>query len=293
MNVPPRRRDQPPTPPPAAGRVGHFFDEHRAGLGAIVVVGLAAAAGWMAWGRLGDRVRRDDDLVLHPEAIAVEGVAPWVRGDLRLESLRDASLADGLPLDDPELVRRLARAFAMHPWVREVVSVEVSHPAAALVRVRCREPVAMVGVPGGLLAVDAEGVVLPSGDFTAESAAAYPKVTGVASSPQGAVGFPWGDPVVEQGAALAAALGPDWKPLGLVECRALVEKGAVRSWQLVGAEGRTVVFGSAPGYERDGEPTAAMKIARLRSLPEAVGDAVVDLTVEPKPVPGVPAIPAG
>lgn len=294
MNPPSRRREQ-PSEPPAVNGFGRFLDEHRAGLASIVVAAAAVLCGWTAWSRLGDRVRGDADLVLHPEAVELEGVAPWIRGDLKLEALRDASLADGLPLDDPELVRRLARAFDMHPWVREVVSVRVRHPAGARVQVRCREPVAMVGVPGGLLAVDAEGVVLPSEDFTAEAAAAYPKVSGVASGPQGTVGFPWGDQVVEQGAALAAALGPDWKPLGLVECRpALTKTGEVRAWELVGAEGNTIVFGSAPGHEQPGEPTAAAKIARLRALPDdGAPGKTIDLTVEPQASPAVPSIPTG
>jgi len=287
MPAPPRRRDQPPEPTPNAA--ARFIDEHRAGLGAIVVLAALAGGAWMAWSRLGDRVRGHADLVLDPDAVVLEGVAPWVRADLKMEALRDASLADGLPLDDPEIVRRLARAFDMHPWVREVVGVEVRHPAAAVVHVRCREPVAMVGVPGGLLAVDADGVVLPSGDFSAESAAAYPKVAGIATGPRGAVGFPWGDPLVEQAAALAAALGPDWSRLGLVECRPAAGRQPT-AWELVSDTGRTIVFGSAPGHEQAGEPTAAAKIGRLRGLP-ADGDRI-DLTT---PTAGEPAaaIPGG
>ena len=289
-NQPPRRRDS-AVEQVAPGGMAAFVDEHRAGLGTILVALAAVGLGWAAWSRLGDRVRGSADLVLHPEAIAVAGVAPWVRADLKTEALRDASLDAGLPLDDPELVRRLARAFAMHPWVREVVSVTVRHPAAADVAVRCREPVAMVAVPGGLLAVDAEAVVLPSDDFTAESAAEYPRITGVASGPQGAVGFPWGDPLVEEGAAVAAVVGPDWKPLGLTGCRPAGGDAAMpRAWELVDGDGRTIRFGAAPGREAAGEPTAAAKLARLRTVPAG---ASADLT---KPAPAgddMPAIPAG
>jgi len=274
MPAPPRRRDDHSTQQ-APNPLARFIDEHRAGLGAILVLATLAGGAWMAWSRIGDRTRRDADLVLHPDAVVLEGVAPWVTSDLKVEALRDASLADGLPLDDPEIVRRLARAFDMHPWVREVVGVEVRHPAAAVVRVRCREPVAMVGVPGGLLAVDADGIVLPSEDFSAEAAATYPKVSGIASGPLGSVGFPWGDPLVEQAAALAAALGPDWARMELVECRPLAGREPT-TWELVSKDGRAVVFGSAPGHEQAGEPTAAAKIARLRQLP--AGDDRVDLT---------------
>lgn len=286
MSAPQRRRDQPPPEPPP-NALAAFLDEHRAGLGTLVVLAVAVGLGWTAWSRLGDRVRGAADLVLVPETVVLEGVAPWIRGDLKMEALRDASLADGLPLDDPELVRRLARAFDMHPWVREVLGVEVRHPAAAVIRVRCREPVAMVAVPGGLLAVDPDGVVLPSEDFSAESAATYPKVSGIATGPRGAVGFPWGDPLVEQAAALAAALGPDWSRLGLVECRPVAGRQPT-VWELVSDKGRTIVFGSAPGQEQAGEPTAAAKIGRLRRAPPD-GDRI-DLTAPAKDEP--PVVPA-
>ena len=291
------RRGRPAPDEPTPGGVGRFLVEHRAGALACAVVAVAVLAGWALWSRVGDSTLVHADAVLRPEAVEVVGIAPWVKCDLKTEALRNASLDGGLPLGDPELARRLARAFGMHPWVKIVTHVSVEHPAAARVRVECREPVAMIGVKGGLLAVDADGVVLPSGDFTAESAAAYPRISGVESSPQGPEGSPWGDPVVEEAAAVAVAVGPEWKPLGLVECRPVGRQG-LRRWELVGPGPRMIVFGSAPGRETAGEPTAAAKLARLKSLaagPPAADPARVDLTVDappdsagPKPVPAPP-----
>lgn len=138
----------------------------------------------------------------------------------------------------------------------------------------------MVGVKGGLLAVDAEGVVLPSGDFSAESAARYPRISGVGSSPQGPEGSPWGDPVVEEGAVLAVAIGPEWEPLGLTECRPVVGVGP-RKWELNGPQSRSILFGAAPGREPPGEPAAAAKIARLRRLAaKPAVDERIDLTAD-------------
>ena len=257
-NQSPRRRET-AGEQASPGRLAAFLDEHRAGLGAILVAIAAVGLGWAGWSRLGDRVRGAADLMLHPDSITVEGIAPWVRADLKSEALRDASLDAGIPLDDPELVRRLARAFAMHPWVREVVSVTATHPAAA--------------------------------DVTAETAAEYPRITGVPSGPQGAVGFPWGDPLVEEGSAVAAAVGPDWKSLGLTGCRpAGGASQSPRAWELIDDKGRTVLFGAAPGHEAAGEPTAATKISRLRALPEGKS---ADLTKTPPPADEVRSIPAG
>jgi hypothetical protein len=290
---PPRRRPE-PAPSPDREGLAAFVAEHRAGLAAIAVVALAAAGGWLLWERSSDRVRADRSAILFPENVELLGAGSWIRGDLRTEALQNASLDGGLPLDDPELARRLARAFDMHPWVREVVKVTLRHPAAAIVEVRCREPVAMVGVPGGLLAVDAEGVLLPSDDFTAESAARYPKVAGVVSGPRAAVGFPWGDPLVEEAAALTAVVGPEWQALGLIECRAVELANSARQWELVGEGELLIRFGSAPGNEQPGEPTAAMKVARLRAL--SAGDrptGLIDLTAvnarESEPAPVIPA----
>lgn len=292
MNTPPSRRRPPPDAEPTPGRVAAFVAEHRAGLAALTVLAAAVAAGWALWSRFGDGTRAHPDVVLQPEAVRLTGVAEWVKGDMKAEALRNASLDQGLPLDDPELQRRLARAFDMHPWVRRVVAVELMHPAAAVVEVECREPVAMVAWQDGLLAVDAEGVVLPSADFTADVAARYPRVTGIETSPQGTEGFPWGDAAVEEAAAVAAALGPDWAALRLVEIRPVRERN-LPMWELVAADGSRILFGSAPGREAAGEPPAAAKLARLKELGPTGGDGRLDLTVEPRE-PSVPrSIPAG
>jgi hypothetical protein len=293
MTAFPSRRRPEPTPPQDREGLAAFLADHRAGLAALAVAGLAAAGGWLLWQRYGEQARADRSAILLPEDVELLGAGGWIQADLKGEALRDASLDGGLPLDDPELARRLARAFDMHPWVREVVKVTLRHPAAAVVEVRCREPVAMVGVPGGLLAVDSEGVLLPSDDFTAESAARYPKVAGVGSGPRAAVGFPWGDPLVEEAAALAAAVGPEWQPLGLIECRPVELGDGVRQWELVGEGDLVIRYGSAPGHEQEGEPTAAMKAARLRAL--AAGDrpaGTVDLTSAAADQPEPAVIPA-
>jgi hypothetical protein len=276
MNALPRRRPTPADDTPADGE--SFLSRHRAGLGGLLVVAAAVAAGWAIWSQVGDRVRAESAYTLRPEAIELRGAAPWVPVGLKAEAIRNASLDIPLPLDDPELPRRLARAFDMHPWVKRVVGVELRNPPGAIVEILCREPVAMVGVQGGLMAVDAEGVVLPSADFTAEEAARYPRISGVSSAPQGPEGSSWGDPVVEEGAALAAAIGPEWRSLGLVACRPVAERGA-RMWELVGPGGLTILFGSAPGRETPGEPTAALKIAGLEgAVKAATTNERIDLT---------------
>lgn len=277
MNVPQRRK--PASEPAQSGSpLASFLQRRRTGLlaGAVVLAAIVGV-GWL-WRQYDDVVGWAGDNLLEPATIDVRGVAAWVRADIKAEALKAASLDRGLPLTDPELANRLARAFDMHPWVKRVIEVRLVHPPAAVVEIVCREPAAMVAVKGGLLAVDAESVVLPSDDFSADIAAEYPRLTGIDSSPQGPEGSRWGDVVVEEGAAVASVIGPDWKALGLVECKPVITAG-VRRWELVGPDAKTIRFGSAPGHETAGEPSAALKAAALRALVgHPLPDAGVDLT---------------
>ncbi len=277
MNVPQRRKPA-SEPAPSGSPLASFLQRRRTGLlaGAVVLAAIIGV-GWL-WRQYGEAVGWAGDNLLEPATIDVRGVAAWVRADIKAEALKAASLDRGLPLTDPELANRLARAFDMHPWVKRVIDVRLVHPPAAVVEIVCREPAAMVAVKGGLLAVDAESVVLPSDDFSADIAAEYPRLTGIDSSPQGPEGSRWGDVVVEEGAAVASVIGPDWKALGLVECKPVITAG-VRRWELVGPDAKTIRFGSAPGHESAGEPSAALKAAALRALVgHPLPDAGVDLT---------------
>jgi hypothetical protein len=257
----------------AAARGGLFrlLWQWRSPLGAALVLLVVIGGGRILWQQFSDRVIRDADSLLVPEHIDVQGVPDWVPGQLKWQALRNASLDMPLPLDDPGLERRLARAFDMHPWVERVERVETRHPAAATVVVRCRVPVAMVRVAGGLLAIDAESTVLPSADFTPEAAAEYPIVDGVETSPRGPEGSVWGDPIVAEAASLTAAIGPEWQALALRECRPIpAATGRGIWWELLGEDDLRIVFGSAPGRSAADEPRAAEKISRLRQLSESL-----------------------
>ncbi len=248
-------------------------------IGACVVVTVAIVAGRVAWERQREGVVRNEDSLLTADRIEVIGVPPWITTDLKWQVLRNASLDMPLPLDAPDLERQLARAFDMHPWVKRVERVTTSHPAAAIVRVICREPIAMVRVEGGLLAVDRETMLLPSDDFSAESAAEYPVVAGVSTSPRGPVGSPWGDPAVKEAVNLITTLAPEVDTFGLLECRRVPREGTAGNWwELVGSDKLVVLFGSAPGMAVAGEPSAAQKIIRLGKIAElhARGESVDD-----------------
>ena len=81
-----------PEAAPTPGRIAAFLASHRAGLAALAVVTGAVAAGWALWARFGDGTRAHPDVVLMPAGVQLRGVAAWVKGDVKAEALRNASL---------------------------------------------------------------------------------------------------------------------------------------------------------------------------------------------------------
>jgi hypothetical protein len=111
-----------------------------------------------------------------------------------------SDVPDTLHLIDEDLPRRLAKAFARHPWVERVERVLVGPGRSVEVRLVPR--VAALGVrhAGKVRAVDRHGVLL-RGDA---NVAGLPMYAGKARPPRGPAGTPWGDEAVEKAARRAA-----------------------------------------------------------------------------------------
>jgi hypothetical protein len=234
------------------------------------VVIAAAFAARAIWLQVRADVFRGAPYQLALDDIEITPLPSWIRSDVKAEALRDGSLDEPLPLADEDLAERIAKAFALHPWVAAVERVSKRYPAGATIELVYRRPVAMVEVPNGLFPVDAHSVLLPSGDFTAVEARNYPRIADVRGQPVGLVGSPWNDPIVTGAAKIADKLAPIWKELGLYQIRPMSESpqsvGANGAFELVTRDGASIVWGSAPGQERPGEPSASEKIARLKKL---------------------------
>jgi hypothetical protein len=171
-----------------------------------------------------------------------------------------ATLPDRLSLLDEGLAVRLAEAFVRHPWVEGVERVEVTAPRRVRVRLAYRVPVLMVpswpreaGEPEQT-AVDGNGVLLPP----LPPGPSLPELRNTVSRPAGPSGTAWGDLAVMAAARTAALLQPHQERLQVREFE--VKDGVVR---LEMRDGGRVVWGSGPGGEADGEPTAAEKVRRL------------------------------
>ncbi len=217
-----------------------------------------------------DHVQTRPEYQAAVEQIQLTPLPAWIHSDVKTEVIRDAGLPVELSILDERLFDRLKQAFALHPWIARVEKVERSYPAHIQVDVVYRRPVAMVEVPGGLLPVDADAILLPTADFSPAEAENYLRIAGAASSPLGPLGTAWADPAIAAAAKLADLLQPAWTDLQLrrIRIRNLVATGGAQIMflELGTRSGTTFVWGAAPGSELPQEATAAEKLARLQQL---------------------------
>ena len=178
----------------------------------LLLLGLSTAV-YATWNHVRPRLLASGQYSVSLDKVAVTPQPNWIRADIRAEVFRDASLDGPLSILDDDLPERIFRAFSLHPWVAKVVRVRRLPLGRIEVELAYRRPVCMVDGREGALPVDAESVLLPSGDFSPIEKTAYPHLTGIATMPMGPAGQRWGDGRVVGGAEIAAALAPVWQQL--------------------------------------------------------------------------------
>jgi hypothetical protein len=246
----------------------------------VALIGALIIAGSLAlWAKVRSHVQTQAEYLVPLAAVEITPPPDWIHADIRAEAIRDVELPESLSILDEKLSDRLSHAFALHPWVARVEGVETSYPAHIRIKLKYRRPVAMVVAYNGLWPVDAEGVLLPTEDFTPQAAQKYPRIVGVTSSSLGPIGTRWGDPLVENAAQLADLLAANWQGLQLhhiaVQQQNTMEANHHVEMQLVSRGGTSFEWGSAPGDEAKDEISAAEKLERLKQLASAGGlDAV-------------------
>ncbi len=251
-----------------------------------LLVGLFCGGAYWAWHKFKPRILASPEFRVGPEQVEIvppPGDTGWIHTDLRAQVFRDPTLDGTLSLLDDDLVERIARAFASHPWVAKVVAVRKRHPsegnpASVQVELAYRKPACMVEISGILLAVDVEGVLLPSSneDFSTPEAARYPCLQGVDRGPTGPAGSRWADPRVIGAAQIAAALEPAWERMRLwrivpLDADPTANAAAVNSggraiepfFVLRTKAGTQILWGYAPDAKVLGELPVGRKIGRL------------------------------
>lgn len=261
-----------PAPPITHWYTGLISRRLSAALVAVVALIVLATMGWKQWG---PTIVGTPAYALDESKFDVTPQPPYIHGNVKRDAIRAGGLT-GVSILDPKLIDKVQHAFAVQTWVASVKRITKQHPARVVVELEYRRPVAMVevmqGEERGLLPVDAEGVLLPPEDFSANQVKKYLRIACGPTQPQGPVGTSWGDARITAAASIAASLGELWQKLQLYR---IVYTGddanSAPSFDLVTRDGSKVIWGHAPGQEASGEATASEKVAQLAAWHEHNG----------------------
>jgi hypothetical protein len=252
----------------AAGVVRFLLRRQNRGLVMTAIVIVASIGGAMyAWQRWGAPLTDASDYAVTPERIAVTPQPTWIGANVKAEVLRNASLTR-LDVRNPRLVEQVTQAFALHAWVAKVVRVEKRYPPHIAVELAYRRPALVIKLDSqgekDLLVVDEQSVLLPSVDFAPTAARGYLRIMAAGETPAGVYGTPWGSQRIAGAARLAAAWGTRWQPLGLYWIVTSRGGSGELAYELRTQDEKVrVIWGSLPGRESSGEPSAAQRISAL------------------------------
>ena len=181
----------------------------------VLIVAMTTGVTYNGWQRVRGRVVQSNEHHFSYAAVQVTEAPDWVPETIVNDVISNFNV--GRPsqekLIDHELLQELSAAFRAHPWVESVDGVYAVFPAKIFIDLTYRKPVGMVVLPSmkGVYAVDGQGVHLPSEYFKNSDVEIdhYIKILGIESMPMGNIGEKWGNPAVEQAAALAEHLSND------------------------------------------------------------------------------------
>jgi hypothetical protein len=267
---------------------------------AVAFVGALVGGVGYAWNRWGREITSGPQFQLTADKIDVTPPPAWVRSDVKAEVIQDSSL-EGMSLLDRQLTVKVAQAFSMHSWVEKVSRVSKlgqRHPARVQVELTYRKPVAMVEVTmngqPGLLPVDAEGILLPPQDFSADEVRLHPRISVPDTSPMGPVGTNWGDGRVHDAAAIASLIQDSWKQIGLFRIQVSTaeqpELPGEYVFEFQTRQGARVIWGRAPRLRDPADrKMATAKLEKLQGIVQQQGtledepsSTVVDLRQGPR-----------
>ena len=215
------------------------------------------------------------------DRIEVPPLPPYVPASWIEEVKKQSGLTEPFDLRDSTLLPRLQDAFARHVWVEAVEQVELDHDRRIVVRLRYREPAAVVEVAGGDVTaselpgkrrylVDRHGVVLPSNEQTTSLEPDLPRIVGKVPPPNQGVGSRWGSSLIEDAAWLAHYLRDDMQYLRI----AAIEVGTdpIDPVPVLRSEGGSrVIWGPIDVADSTRQACNGDKLLRLRAYVEEYG----------------------
>ncbi|MCA9128739.1 MAG: hypothetical protein KDB22_16755 [Planctomycetales bacterium] len=242
----------------------------------------ALVLGYMGWFHYGAEHLDRALYALKKENLSLTKQPDWIRSNI-VDEVFEQGMLDQITLLDPTSNKKIAHAFEANHWVKSTSHVTKAFGGKVSVDVIYRRPLAMVRVPpseseelaatGGpakdhFLPVDADGVVLPTSDFSPNDVLKYFLIIAKdARASSGMTGMQFGDTRITDALKLCSFL--DEKSVGIKQIDVVPTMGSGGSspWllTLTSADGqRTIVWGHAPGTESRQESSAEAKLERMQ-----------------------------
>ncbi len=225
------------TKTPPSPTSSDWFRHLRLALAVLAILGLLSVVAYAVW-----RFRPGPErFQISFHAIEVSPSPEHLSAKFLAEVQSLGSLPDQLDTREPDLAARLGFAFSSHPWVQKVEVIAIEPGPRIRARLTFRAPVAVVVIQRDRYLIDANAVLLgPKRELTD-----LLEIRGITSVPGAAPGQPWGSPLVERAAQLAALLQADRASLKLAaievgndplapDLRLRTEAGTQILWQQLG-----------------------------------------------------------
>lgn len=239
---------------------------------AILWPTLLIVGGYVGWHRWGSEHISTQYYGVDPTQISVTEPPEHVRSNIVKAVYRDTAM-EGLSLLDRQATAKIASAFSMHPWVRNVIGVRKLPGGAIDVRLEYRCPVAMVHVfkpdPNDrgsyFFPIDGDGVLLPTGEFDRSDTGQFIHIEVPRAYTTNSIGSPFGDRRIELAAKLAELLMPYRVQAGLrsISLYGDPRQTDIPQFEISKRDGTKFSWGSPPGLELPGERTANIKLRAL------------------------------
>jgi hypothetical protein len=215
-------------------------------------------------------------------SIDVDTPPGFTREQFLAEVKKGSGLPDTVSVLDEDLTPRLEGAFAKHPWVASIRSVDFKGSQGIRVELVFRVPVLAIPQTGMTRLVDGRGILLPELAKTDS----IPIWRGHATTPIGSVGTLWGDKDIEAVAGVLEMVRPQQDKLH-------INAVTVRSGEVIFTtkHGYLLLWGHPRGKQPNGEANETDKLAALvkysqdhGGLEPANGPQEIDLRPKEKPI---------
>ena len=243
----------------------------------IVATGLLVFSATALWKRHRNALLDDTQFLIGAEQIEVNQPPSWLEQPLNNAIFQISDSENSLL--NPSIVPQTYDYLSRHPWIREVDRVEKSH-AGLKVKLKYRVPTAFVeikknhGIPVDDVGVIVDSKILSETQYQVmRQSLMRISLRGLNVQGTSIPWQPWPDTRVPQAISLCQFLGPASKELELFRIvddnlPSRDQHARLEVWTL---NGTSVIWGSAPGLEIEGEAAPESKLAAIREFVKRKG----------------------